>query len=354
MSTAVATTTTNNKRASKRFSFAGFSLFNKNNNNNNNIPVQQEQKPQEEVKKEKKTDSQPSPPPSQDNDDDERRRRRRAQKSQSLYLQSFRNLTNSKPSRPMSTQYDPAEANQVNHKEVRSSIRRSLSAVLYATPQKQKQQENGNNNSSGSSGLVPVLVTQDLSDRHGGMITSEDIEKKQAQEQKEQEAKKKKKKSIEYDNTLDIMEEKKKDQLVIIWQGYGYIHTVKKKKEEDEKNDDDEKNRQEQEDGSLLENTKEKLENRFEKEIWTDYRGLVHPLHLFQDEVENVEDEEKWGALSVEELRRYFDNYGSMLLKLRDASMLRQQRQYVVMDKKAKEDWILPQALEIPASPTSI
>ncbi|KAG2220129.1 hypothetical protein INT45_006157 [Circinella minor] len=348
MSTAaIATTTTNNKRASKRFSFAGFSLFNKSNNNTNNFDSKDTTTaPVEENK------SQPPSTPSQEDvsNDDERKRRRRAQKSQSLYLQSFRNLTsnNNNKSRPTSTQYDPAEVQQANHKEVRSSIRRSLSAVLYATPQSKQQQQSG-----GSAGLVPVLVTQDLSDRHGGMITSDDIEKKQ-----EQTVKKKKEKSVEYDNTLDIITDSKDNQLVIIWQGYGYLHSMKKK---DKKKEGEEQQQQQQQQKELadndvlLNNTKENLDNRFEKEIWSGYRGLVHPLHLFQDNPENeTETQEKWASLSVDELRRYFDNYGSMLLKLRDASMKRQQRQYLVMNDKTKEDWIIPQANEIPSSPTSI
>ncbi|KAI7852673.1 hypothetical protein BDC45DRAFT_513158 [Circinella umbellata] len=349
MSTAaIATTTTNNKRASKRFSFAGFSLFNKSNNNTNNFDSKNTTtSPVEENK------SQPPSAPSQEDvsNDDERKRRRRAQKSQSLYLQSFRNLTsNNNKSRPTSTQYDPAEVQQANHKEVRSSIRRSLSAVLYATPQSKQQQQSG-----GSAGLVPVLVTQDLSDRHGGMITSDDIEKKQ-----EQTVKKKKEKSVEYDNTLDIIADDKENQLVIIWQGYGYLHSMKKKDkeeggEEQQQQQEEEQQKELADKDVSLDNTKENLDNRFEKEIWSGYRGLVHPLHLFQDNPEDeTETQEKWAALSVDELRRYFDNYGSMLLKLRDASMKRQQRQYLVMNDKTKEDWIIPQANEIPSSPTSI
>ncbi|KAI8144715.1 hypothetical protein BJV82DRAFT_512741 [Fennellomyces sp. T-0311] len=273
----MSTTATTTKRSSKRFSFASFSLF------KSSSPAVE-------------TGNTPSPasqqPPSED---DDARRRRRREKSQSLYVQSFRHLTPKKSQ----TQYDPAEATQANRKEIRSTIRRSLSAVLYATPQKTDSQK-----SSSSAGLVPVLVTQELSDRHGGMIMSEQKEEEQP----------KKKQPVEYDNTLDIMPEK--DQLVIIWQGYGYTHSAQD-----------------------VHAAKAKLDDSFEKEVWTEYRGLIHPLHLFQDQNED----DKWAALSVDELRRYFDNYGSMLLKLRDASMMRQQKQYLVMDSK-KDDWLLPQA----------
>ncbi|KAI9499298.1 hypothetical protein BDB00DRAFT_228095 [Zychaea mexicana] len=323
MSTTATATSTTNKRSSKRFSFAGFSLFNKTSAAEKSQPPPSP--PSQKQEQQKEQDS-----------DDERRRSRRAQKSQSLYLQSFRNLTNK---RPTSAQYDPAEANQANHKEVRSTIRRSLSAVLYATPQQQKQQ------SSGSAGLVPVLVTQDLSDRHGGMITPHDesANKKKAQEKEAEAAATKEKKqqqAIEYDNTLDIIPDSKKEELVIIWQGYGYTQPI---------NSTDSNKRN-------IDVAKQELDDRFEKEVWTKYRGLIHPLHLFQDADDENEGQDKWGALSVEELRRYFDNYGSMLLKLRDRSMMRQQRQYLVMNNKAKDDWILPQATEAasaPRTPTS-
>lgn len=254
-----------NKRLSKRFSFGGFSLFNKSSSSSNQATT--------------------APKPDA----------RRAQKTQSLYIRHLKDAVKT-------TQYDPSEAEQTNGQEIRNSIRRSLSAVLYASPQQPS-----------SSGLVPVLVTQDLSDRTGGIIVPESS---QSDEKKEN-----KKRPVEYDNTLDIMIDPKSDEIMIVWQGYGFVYPTT---------------------AGDKEAVKEDLHTRFEKQIWSSYQGLIHPLHLFENETE-----ERWAALTVHELKRYFDNYGSMLLKLREASMRRQQRQYLVMEKaQVNNEWIIPQVDE--------
>ncbi|ORY96166.1 hypothetical protein BCR43DRAFT_524311 [Syncephalastrum racemosum] len=211
--------------------------------------------------------------------------RRRAEKSQSLYLQSFRK----------NSSYDPSEATQKDPKAIRNTIRRSLSAVLYATPQKEQQ----------GATLVPVLVTDTLSDKHGGMIMDAEAEsERQKAAAAEEESKKKNKTPVEYDNTFHVVPSNKNSSSVtLVWQGYGY------------------------------EWQGEADEAQFESEIWSSYRGLIHPLHLAS--------EDPWSHLTVAELKRYFDNYGSMLLKLREASMLRQQRQYLVQANK-NSDFIIP------------
>ncbi|KAI9320442.1 hypothetical protein BX666DRAFT_1908120 [Dichotomocladium elegans] len=235
--------------------------------------------------------------------------KRRTQKTQSLYIKSFRSSIQQQPNTKRSSQYDPTEAHQSNHKEVKSQIRRSLSAVLYATPQKLKQsneEERATHRSSMQ--LVPVLVTQDLSDLHGGMIMPEES----VAGAQENEKKKTNPRAVEYDNTLDIS--KDKEGWMIVWQGYGYWLPI-------------------QSDDEQLDNNN----TLFEKEIWKAYRGLIHPLHLVKHD-----DEGRWAALDVTELKRYFDNYGSMLLRLRESSMKRQQLQYQTMDN-IKSEWIIPQ-----------
>ncbi|KAI8372864.1 uncharacterized protein BYT42DRAFT_578258 [Radiomyces spectabilis] len=227
---------------------------------------------------------------------DELRQSRRAQKSQSLYIKSFRKKEDKAPS-----QYDAKEAVQANGKEIRNNIRRSLSAVLYASPHSHSQ------SSTTSAALVPVLVTADMCDASGGMIIDEPKEETPKPALK--------KKHVEYDNTLAVMKEKD-GSLTIVWQGYGYSL---------------EKNHADLSEMSLNE--------RFENDVWTDYRGLIHPMLLFADMDESV-----WTGLTVSELRRYFDNYGSMMLKIRQTRMLQQQQQYQVLQREgqAQNEWIIP------------
>ncbi|KAK4517099.1 cross-pathway control WD-repeat protein cpc2 [Mucor velutinosus] len=211
---------------------------------------------------------------------------RRAQKSKSLYIKSFKKVGASEPH--IRTSYDASEAVQSNGKEVRNSIRRSLSAVLYASP----------HGGEGDNKLVPILVTPGLSESVGGVMISD----KPAPTEEKPAAKKK---STEYDNTLEVFESKKKEEndnsATILWQGYGYMLADKG------------------------ESTLDELEQRFESEVWASYRGLIHPLHLIVVD----DDESKWNNLTVKELRQYYDNYGSMMLKIREARMLKQQKQYI-------------------------
>lgn len=189
--------------------------------------------------------------------------------------------------------------------KIRNTIRRSLSAILYAPPQRNSLDTT---NGGGAASLVPVLVTADVSDK----IITESAERKP-----EQELKKKPKRPVEYDNTLDIIDSKN-DELTLIWQGYGFICSTRQE-------------------GLVPSMDKETLMNLYENQVWSEYRGLVHPLHLFEDATD-----ERWSALTVSELQKYYNNYGSMLLKLRDASMRRQQQQYIAMGPAASE-WIIPQ-----------
>ncbi|KAI8069784.1 uncharacterized protein B0P05DRAFT_550858 [Gilbertella persicaria] len=262
--------------------------------------------------------------------DDEQRRNKRAQKSKSLYIKSFRKIgTSSDETTPKKTEFDAAEATQTNSKEIKSSIRRSLSAVLYATPHA----------TSGKDGnkLVPILVTPGLSESVGGILISDAGKSQEKEEGGGGGENKKKKKPVEYDNTLEVFPNKKNDAVTILWQGYGY--TVLYSGEEEEVASE------------ILEiqenvtETPQYLKSRFEKETWTSYRGLIHPLHLFQDKDE-VTNRGRWAGLSVSELRRYYDNYGSMMLKIREARMLQQQKQYHCISD-AKKEWIIIPATEV-------
>ncbi|KAI8390135.1 hypothetical protein BD560DRAFT_380021 [Blakeslea trispora] len=253
----------------------------------------------------------PSPP-----SEEELKKSKRAQKSKSLYIKSFRRSTGDTPK----TTFDPSEATQTNSKEVKNAIRRSLSAVLYATPHSSSENTNK---------LVPILVTSDLSDSVGGIMMSEPG--KSQEEVVEQ--KKDKKKAVEYDNTLEVFSNKQNDAVTILWQGYGY--TVQYDRETPEVASE------------ILHkpenvtDTPQYLQSRFEKEVWTSYRGLIHPLHLFKTtQEEEVVDQGRWAGLSVSELRRYYDNYGSMMLKIRETRMIQQQRQYHCLSDANKE-WII-------------
>lgn len=293
----------------KRFSFAGF--FSKKQEPSSPITQQQHQ-----------------PPPSTDNNTatQEKKQQRRAQKTQSLYIQSFRHRFSTPSSKPTCSQYDPSEVQQSNPKEIRNTIRRSLSAVMYATPQKQREevatttttQEKNNTSSSSEPGkLVPILVTEGLFDQHSGMIVSAEPETLPTE---------KRRVPVEYDNTLDVLDNKDGTSLVV-WQGYGYVI-----KEEEPKTED----KEEQENDHASSSS---LTWSFDKEVWSEYRGLIHPLHLVQED-----NDDRWKALTVTELKRYYDNYGSMLLRLREACMKRQQTQYLAMEGKAKTEWLIPHA----------
>lgn len=247
---------------------------------------------------------------------EEQRKLKRAQKSKSLYIKSF----NKKTTTP-TTQYDASEAVQSNSKEIRSSIRRSLSAVLYASPHLTDDDDK-----SYSSKLVPILVTPELSDSVGGILIDDGSKNKVKNNEEKAIEVKKKKKPVEYDNSLEVFS--KDGDTTIIWQGYGYIIT---------------KEGQEEVGSELM---RDDLESRFEKEIWNSYRGLIHPLHLFKEDSEQeVIKRGRWAGLSVTELQRYYDNYGSMLLKIRETRMLEQQKQYQHL-LNVKKEWIIPNIIK--------
>ncbi|EIE85028.1 hypothetical protein G6F46_007799 [Rhizopus delemar] len=229
----------------------------------------------------------------------------RTQKSTSLYIKSFQNRVEEEK---INTSYDPKEAIQFNGKEIRNSIRKSLSAVLYATPQaKEKESEYDNK-------LVPILVTQALSESVGGML----IDKRNKNIEKKREN------PVEYDNTLDIFADTiQTNTITILWQGYCY--TINMSKQDPVASDIFIQDKKE------LKCLMEDLEKRFERELWENYHGLIHPVHLFQeiDSSKQVIEHGKWSGLNVRELKRYYDNYGSMMLKIRESRMIEQQRCYL-------------------------
>ncbi|KAG2214386.1 hypothetical protein INT47_000942 [Mucor saturninus] len=280
---------------SKRFSFAGFS---------SGLSRSLSFSSGTKVKKEEVVAA-------KDSNQEELRKLSRAQKSKSLYVKSFNKKT-------PATQFDASEAVQSNSKEIRSSIRRSLSAVLYASP------HSTDDDKSYSNKLVPVLVTPGLSESLGGILIDDGSKNKMMNNEKTTEKSVKKKRPVEYDNSLEIVSEDK--ETTIIWQGYGYTITAEG---------------QEEVSSEMI--TETDLESRFEKEIWKSYCGLIHPLHLFQElnDEQEVVNRGRWAGLSVTELRRYFDNYGSMLLKIRESRMLEQQKHYQCLDN-VKKEWIIP------------
>ncbi|KAL0088552.1 hypothetical protein J3Q64DRAFT_1726393 [Phycomyces blakesleeanus] len=262
------------------------------------------------------------------------RRKLRDKKSQSLFIRSFRSPTKAGVVKEdkSKTQYDPAEAAQTNSSDVRSSIRRSLSAVVYASPHLNSRHEK---DSPRMSGLVPVLVTPGMSDSHGGIVMDDP-----KQHLVEAEIKLPKRKTMEYDNTLVLMPDNRDTALTIVWQGYGYTINSSAATSltthilgSDPWTDRDK--------------TQEALEGRFEGEVWTSYRGLIHPLHLFTPlpNSDASQDKGAWEGLSVTELRQYYDNYGSMMLKIREARMAEQQRYYHDLQLKGhvEDDWMIPE-----------
>ncbi|CAO3700923.1 hypothetical protein G6F70_006458 [Rhizopus microsporus] len=263
----------------------------------------------------------------QKQDESHNKSSKRAQKSKSLYIKSFR-----KPEERIKTSYDAKEATQSNGKEIRNNIRRSLSAVLYASPQsKDKTGENSNK-------LVPVLVTPELSESVGGILIDDSSSKKLQEEIKKTE----RKKAVEYDNTLDVfVDDTTNDTITILWQGYCYTIKISDKNpvaSEIIK----------QENAEMNDIVKD-LKARYERELWYTYHGLIHPLHLFKEKDDNQEilDTGKWHGLSVGELKRYYDNYGSMMLKIRESRMLEQQRHYYCLSD-AKKEWIIPEIVKEP------
>ncbi|KAI9257903.1 hypothetical protein BY458DRAFT_518473 [Sporodiniella umbellata] len=257
---------------------------------------------------------------------DESKNSKRSQKTKSLYVKSFRKTNEEKAP----TNYDEKEANQSNGKEIRNSIRRSLSAVIYAAPQyKEKQGENDNK-------LVPVLVTSGLSESVGGILIDDSNLKK---EKELEESKKKKSKPVEYDNTLDVFSgNDERETLALLWQGYCYTIKINENTPVvSELLNGEEKD---------LKALAESLKSRFQNDIWESYSGLIHPVHLFEDngKKEQIVKNGRWNSLTVEELRRYYDNYGSMMLKIRESRMVEQQRHYHCQPNTKKE-WIIPEII---------
>ncbi|CAO3654118.1 unnamed protein product [Mucor hiemalis] len=261
--------------------------------------------------------------------EDEHRRNRRAQKSKSLYIKSFDKKPSATSTSPTSLKYDASEAKQLNGKEIRNSIRRSLSAVLYASPHSAHEEDKG---SKKTNNLVPVLVTPGLSDSLGGILIDDGTKNKVMEDSKEKlSVDKKKKKSVEYDNSLEVFSTKDDKSTTILWQGYGY--TIAKEDQEEVASE------------MITNDTVKDLELRFEREIWESYRGLIHPLHLFQENDLEINKRGRWAGLSVNELRRYYDNYGSMMLKIRETRMLEQQKHYQMHAAEIKNEWIIPNVI---------
>ncbi|KAI8988014.1 hypothetical protein BDF20DRAFT_853332 [Mycotypha africana] len=101
---------------------------------------------------------------------------------------------------------------------------------------------------------------------------------------------------------------------MIVWQGYAFQW------------------KEQQHDNTI---TPAYMKLHYEKDVWELYKGLIHPLHIFHDELwtnhpHGKQDEQVevasdiWSQLTVKELRQYFNNYGSLLLKLHESRLQQQ------------------------------
>ncbi|CAO3652511.1 unnamed protein product [Cunninghamella echinulata] len=143
-----------------------------------------------------------------------------------------------------------------------------------------------------------------------------------------------KKPCLEYDNTMiieslspkkkdDVENEKKDNDLLLLWQGYGFIMPSKIT------NDDNDNANNDNNDNNTLVLDETSLMASFEKDIWSTYKGLIHPVHLI-----DLNENDRWKHLSVMELKRYYDNYGSMMLKQREWRKEQQCLHYIPIFKQ--------------------
>jgi hypothetical protein len=190
---------------------------------------------------------------------------------------------------------------------IKKTIRRSLSVIMYANPASSSADTE-------KSHLVPVLVTPNVADP---MILMEEKKKEPPV------VKKGPKRILEYDNT--IMIEPGKEDVLILWQGYGYTlensATSSCRTSSSSSDDSDTMPPTPTTEPPLLSGAPHL--DTFDHDRWSTYQGLIHPLHLF-----DLDPSICWPALTVAELRKYYDNYGSMMLKQREWRQQQQTLQY--------------------------
>ncbi|KAI9302118.1 hypothetical protein BJ944DRAFT_270416 [Cunninghamella echinulata] len=232
--------------------------------------------------------------------------KKRQERTQSLYI---------KP-----TKISEDELPKKSHTQhIKKTIRRSLSVIMYATPLPSPPTSASASPKESQNHLVPVLVTSKVVDEDPSMLLSppplppsSTISPSTTTTTTNTPLSSSKKPCLEYDNTMiiellspkkkeDVEDEKKDDDLLLLWQGYGFIMPSKITSDNDINNN------------NTLVLDEASLMASFEKDIWSTYKGLIHPVHLI-----DLNENDRWKHLSVMELKRYYDNYGSMMLKQRE------------------------------------
>lgn len=171
-------------------------------------------------------------------------------------------------------------------KSTNNPVRHSLAAVLYATPHQQIADNDGTQASAGGSSarLVPVLVTNDLADKH--VIVAEPIYQSDSPTGAAESMESSKRTSeMEYDNILHIEEDGHK----VVWQGYGYTTRAEEAWA---------------------------AASQYDRQIYEDYCGLIHPIYVFEDDARAWEE-----GLDVTELVKFFNHYGVMMMRVREAKI---------------------------------
>ncbi|CAO3599378.1 unnamed protein product [Absidia cylindrospora] len=203
---------------------------------------------------------------------------------------------------------------------------------MYANPGSSSTQQDE------KSHLVPVLVTPNVADP---MMLME--KKNQAPTVSDsppsspslQPVKKQPKRILEYDNTVIIepltrnsndnnsTEASNKEDVLILWQGYGYTLEQQPPSLSSSSSLSSLPSSPSSPLSSPSESRPSPRLEAFDKDRWASYQGLIHPLFLF-----DLDEQQCWDSLTVAELRRYYDNYGSMMLKQREWRQQQQTLQY--------------------------
>ncbi|KAI8344265.1 hypothetical protein BC941DRAFT_507833 [Chlamydoabsidia padenii] len=233
--------------------------------------------------------------------------RRRLEKTQSMYIKPS---PTSPPLIPSAASQAPRQSFQEelpkksHTQHIKKTIRRSLSVIMYANPSSSDENK--------KSHLVPVLVTPNVADP---MILME--EKKKEEPVRKTSGPKR---ILEYDNTVTI--EPGKEDVLILWQGYGYTLGNSATLSGRTSSSSDDSSMPPTPTATGMPSSVPYLDS-FDQDRWANYKGLIHPLHLF-----DLDEDICWSALTVTELRRYYDNYGSMMLKQRKWRQQQQTLQY--------------------------
>ncbi|ORZ08196.1 hypothetical protein BCR42DRAFT_455727 [Absidia repens] len=279
--------------------------------------------------------------------------KRRPEKTQSLYIKpSSPPLTPSEASQAPRQSFQDELPKKSHTQHIKKTIRRSLSVIMYANPGNSSTQQDE------KSHLVPVLVTPNVADpmmlmekKTPAPIVSDSPPSSPSLPPVTKAVKKQPKRILEYDNTIIIepltrksteeannKDSSDKEDILILWQGYGY--TLEQQPSLSSSPSSSLPSSPLSPSSPLLSSSsssssssleQEPIEPRpsrprleaFDEDRWAGYQGLIHPLFLF-----DLDEQQCWDALTVAELRRYYDNYGSMMLKQREWRQQQQTLQY--------------------------